>query len=462
MNYHEVLEYLKEVESRGINPGLDNTVKLLEHMKIQSPETPGGITFIQVAGTNGKGSTSHFIASILEDSGYKVGLFTSPHLVDIRERIVINRQMISREDFAKGLGEIKVLAEELLSNGAINAMPSYFEYTFLTALYHFSHSEVDIAILEVGLGGRWDATSAITPKVSVITTISRDHTHVLGNRLQDIAAEKAAIIKKGIPVVCGCKKRTVAHQVIKKNAGQQEAPFFNVIDTRNRLEVQYRDDGYRCSYSTHPIPARYLFDVRLKGSFQTQNAATAIKAVQVLDQTLRRERGMLDSVYFPISPDNISRGIENCSIPARIEVLDTSPPVILDGGHNIESLTGLVKFLQERNKYNLTLIYGVLADKNYKKMSGLLLPHVQHVLLAAPNSKRALPSEKLLGMFKYHGKSVIIKKTIEDAYQTARQFDSEILVTGSFYLVGELRRMIMKDLSRHSIQYSNTSGISGG
>jgi len=462
MNYHEVLEYLKEVETLGINPGLDNTRELLGHMKIQPPGTPGDITFIQVAGTNGKGSTSHFIASILQTAGYKVGLFTSPHLVDIRERIVVDGEMISREDFSEGMNRISALAEQLLSNGLIEAMPSYFEYTFLTALYYFSRSEVDIAVLEVGLGGRWDATSTITPKVSVITTISRDHTHMLGNRLQDIAAEKAAIIKKGVPVICGCRKRTVAHQVIKRTAGGQEAPFYNVIDNNNRLEVQSEGDGYRCSYSTHPVPARYLFDVRLNGSFQAQNAATAIKTVQVLDQILHRERSMQDTPYFPVTPDTISRGIENCSIPARIEVLGTSPPIILDGGHNIESLTGLVKFLQERNKFNLTLIYGVLADKNYKKMSGLLMPHVQQVLLAAPKSKRALPPKKLLSLFKYHGKSVIIKETLEDAYQTARQFDNDILVTGSFYLVGELRRMIMKDFTGHSIQHSNTSGISGG
>ncbi len=336
-----MLTYLKDLESRGIHPGLENTRQLLKHFshfhknfEIDLPQR----FVIQVAGTNGKGSTAYFLASILQAAGYKVGLFTSPHLHDIRERISINKQWISPGDFSTALWSIKGLAEDLLKRGLISHLPSYFEYMFLIAIHYFFREKVDFVILEVGLGGRWDATSAITPEVTAITTIARDHTMILGKRLEEIAGEKAGIIKKGVPVVCGCKVGSIAHRVIKNRATQAQAPFFNVFDSKNHLEI--RDNhSYQCSYTTESDG--YTFDVRLNGVHQTFNAAAAVKIIQVLSNNNK-------SVY--VSKTSICDGISDTFVPARIEALDTSPRVILDGSHNVQSTTALAHFLKEKKK----------------------------------------------------------------------------------------------------------------
>jgi dihydrofolate synthase/folylpolyglutamate synthase len=432
MDYQGVLIYLKEIEAGGIHPGLDNTRQILKHFphffkdfEIDLPQ----VCVIQVAGTNGKGSTAYFLASILQTAGYKVGLFTSPHLHDIRERISINKQWISSEDFSTGLWSIKGLAEELLKSGHINHMPSFFEYIFLTAIHYFSREKVEFIILEVGLGGRWDATSTITPEVTAITTIARDHTMILGKRLGQIAGEKAGIIKKGVPVVCGCRVGSIAHRVIKNTAAQAQAPFFNVIDTKNHLEI-LDNHTYQCSYTTES--GDYTFDVRLNGVHQPFNAAVAIKVIQVLNNNNK-------SVY--VSKKSICDGISDTFIPARIETLDTSPQVILDGSHNVQSTAALTHFLKEKQKNRLTLVFGVLADKNYQRMIALLLPYIHSVILTEPISKRALPVQKMLKLFK--DKVVLVRKNPGEAYRSARQFKDDILITGSFYLVGAMRKIIL-------------------
>jgi dihydrofolate synthase/folylpolyglutamate synthase len=432
MDYQGVLTYLRDLEARGIHPGLENTRQLLKHFpqiyrdfEFYSPR----ICVIQVAGTNGKGSTAYFLASILQTAGYKVGLFTSPHLHDIRERISINKQWISPGDFSTGFWSIKSLAEDLLKRGLISFMPSFFECMFLIAVHYFSRGKVDFVILEVGLGGRWDATSAIKPEVTAITTIARDHTNILGKKLGEIAGEKAGIIKKGVPVICGCKVGSIAHRVIKNRATQARAPFFNVIDSKNHLEI-HDNHCYQCSYTTESDD--YTFDVRLNGVHQTFNAAAAIKVIQVLSNNNK-------SVY--VSKTSIYDGISDTFVPARIETLYTSPRVILDGSHNIQSTTALMHFLKEKRKNHLTLVFGVLADKNYQGMIARLLPYIHSVILTEPVSKRALPAEKMLKLFK--DKMVLVRRNPGEAYRCARQFKDEILITGSFYLVGAMRRIIL-------------------
>jgi len=427
-----VLTYLKDLEARGIHPGLDTTRQLLKHFphfyKDFDPDL-SQTCVIQVAGTNGKGSTAYFLASILQTAGHKVGLFTSPHLHDIRERISIDKQWISPGDFSSGLWSIKGLAEDLLKRELIKHMPSFFEYIFLTAIHYFSREKVDFIILEVGLGGRWDATSAITPEVTAITTIARDHTMLLGKRLGQIAGEKAGIIKKGVPVVCGCKVGSIAHRVIKDTASRARAPFFNVIDAKNHLEI-LDNHSYQCSYTTESED--YTFNVRLNGLHQTFNAAAAVKVIQVLSNNNK-------SIY--VSKTAICDGISDTFVPARIETLDTSPRVILDGSHNVQSTAALTHFLKEKQKNRLTLVFGVLADKNYQRMIALLLPYIHSVILTEPVSNRALPAQKMLKLFK--DKVVLVRKNPGEAYRSARQFKEDILITGSFYLVGAMRKIIL-------------------
>jgi dihydrofolate synthase/folylpolyglutamate synthase len=432
MNYLGVLTYLKDLETRGINPGLENTQELLKefpHIYKDFQVDMQNVCFIQVAGTNGKGSTAYFLASILQAAGYSVGLFTSPHLHDLRERIGIDKQWISRRDFSTGICSIKALAEDLLKRGLIGQMPSYFEYTFLLAIYYFTRERVDFAILEVGLGGRWDATSALTPGITVITTIARDHTMILGKRLGEIAGEKAGIIKKGVPLVCGCKVGSIAHRVIKNRATQAPAPFFNVIDSKNHLEIQ-DNHSYHCSYITEA--GDYTFEVRLNGIHQAFNAAAAVKVIQVLSHNHK---------WVNVSKTSIRNGIADTFVPARIETLDTTPQVILDGSHNVHSITALAQFLKEKKKNCLTLVFGVLADKNYRGMIALLLPYIHRVILTEPVSTRALPVEKMLKLFK--DKVVLVRKNPGEAYRSAQEYKDDILIAGSFYLVGELRKIIL-------------------
>lgn len=441
MDYLSVLDYLRIVEQRGIRFGLRNTKTIIRRLPIDLK----GIRFIQVAGTNGKGSTSWVLASILQISGTtgtgrsRVGLFTSPHLHDVRERITVNGTWIPESDFAAAITAIKETAEVLLKDGKVTGMPTYFEYTFLAALYHFFKEQVTTAVLEVGLGGRLDATSAVTPDVSVITGISHDHTGILGTRIKEIAFEKAGIIKKGAPVVCGCNVHSIANSTIKKRALELNAPFYNVFDSRNRLEIldpENKDGesnpagGYRCSYYTPS--GHYTFDVHLNGRHQARNAAIAVKVVQLLNS-----RG------FNIPDAAINKGIETVRIPARIEIMKTTPPVILDGSHNPESIRALRDFLLEKKKKQLTLIFGVLNDKNYRPMLRMLLPHVEQVILTEPLSERSLPSDKLLPLFKSKGEKVHIIKKLRDALDSAQQKQKEILVAGSFYLVGEMRHIII-------------------
>ncbi|MDQ1352292.1 MAG: hypothetical protein QG657_2598 [Acidobacteriota bacterium] len=418
-----------------MNLSLAKTQAILCHL----PFSLNSITFIQVAGTNGKGSTAHFLASVLQASGRKVGLFTSPHLHDVRERIKVDNRLIPETAFAACISAVKELSQQLLQNKVIVDMPTYFEYIFLASLYHFSKEHVAAAVMEVGLGGRLDATSTIPPTLSVITGISHDHTAILGRRIKDIAAEKAGIIKKGVPVVCGCNVHSAAHTVIKKKARELDAPFYQVIDSQNRLTIEDLADGYRCRYVTHN--GRHEFDVHMNGRHQPRNAAAAVKCVQILNE-----------MGFAISPEAVRQGIKNTHVPARIEIIEkqtgNSNPgkmtVILDSSHNVESIKMLSDFLAQKKKNRLTLIFGVLEDKNYRQMTRLLLPFVENVIISEPISRRALPAEKLAGLFHRQGlKNVLVQQDLKKALETAQKWREEILVTGSFYLVGEIRHIIV-------------------
>jgi folylpolyglutamate synthase/dihydrofolate synthase len=436
MDYKKTLEYLTKLdEHKTMNLSLEKVQAILSHLPFQL----NSITFIQVAGTNGKGSTAHFLASVLQASGRKVGLFTSPHLHDVRERIKVDNRVIPETDFAACIGAVKELSQQLLQKEVITDMPSYFEYIFLACLYHFSREHVAAAVLEVGLGGRLDATSTITPTLSIITGISHDHTAILGRHIKDIAAEKAGIIKKGVPVVCGCNVHSVSHAVIRKKARELDAPFYPVIDSQNRLTIEDLANCYHCRYIINKD--NFEFDVYMNGRHQPRNAAAVIKAVQILNE-----------MGFTISPESVREGIKNTHVPARIELIEkhtNNPnpiniPVILDSSHNVESIKMLCDFLAQKKKDRLTLIFGVLEDKNYRQMTRLLLPFVENVIISEPLSRRALSAEKLAHLFVQKGlKNVQVQQDLKKALDIALKWQREILVTGSFYLVGEMRYIIM-------------------
>ncbi len=425
MNYTQALQYLDSVQDKGAKLELANIQSLIR----QLPFDISGIDFIQVAGTNGKGSTSHYTASILQESGLRTGLFTSPHLQTIRERIIVDGRPITPEAFARSLSAVKEISENLVRQGRITNMPTFFEHTFLTAIHYFHVSGVDAAVMEVGLGGRLDATTSLNPVVTAITNISRDHTKTLGRRIQDIAREKAGIIKSGVPLVCGCPATTPSQRIIRDICTEKGASFHPVTRTRSDLSVEMTPEGYACVYQS--ADSIYHYRVSMNGIHQGRNAATAIRIAEIF----LAERA-------PLSASAVATAIWNTSVPGRIECIPGDPTIFLDGGHNLEGTRVLTRFLAERNLSRLTVIFGVLRDKPYRQMAQMIAPFAAKIIVTEPESKRALPAETTARCFPESIASVI-ERDYAKALQTARAYGRTILITGSLYMAGAMRSHIL-------------------
>ena len=352
MHYAAALEYLKKIQGENCKLSLDTIRRIIARL----PFDVAAVKYVQVAGTNGKGSTAHFIASILQSAGWRVGLFTSPHLQDVRERIQVNGRPISAADFSRAVGAVRDLSLELIAAGVIANLPTFFETLFLASLFHFHRRGSDWAVLEVGLGGRLDATSTVTPEISVITNISSDHTHILGKTLAAIAGEKAAIARENVPLVSGSCPRSSAARIIRARARDTKAPLVEVFSPPGRLRVERKRGAYFCSYRGPDRETR--FRVVQKGRHQTLNAAVAVRTVDEL-----RRRG------WEIGAAAVARGIRDMFIPCRLEVFNGRPPLILDGAHNRAGIKVLAEYLREEGIRDITLIFGVLQDKHYPAMA---------------------------------------------------------------------------------------------
>ncbi|HEX7502990.1 MAG TPA: Mur ligase family protein [Acidobacteriota bacterium] len=433
MRFAEAEEYLKNTQGENCKLSLANIQRIID----RAPFDGGAVKYVQVAGTNGKGSTAHFIAAILRSAGLRVGLFTSPHLQDVAERIQVDGRPISRRDFALAVGAVRDLAADLLAGKSIANPPTFFETLFLASLFHFAARRVDWAVLEVGLGGRLDATSTVRPEITVITNISLDHTNILGKTLAAIAREKAGIIRRGVPLVSGCPPRSTGARVIRAAARATGAPLTEVFAPGRRLAVEKKRSGYACRYlGGGPLGGdlqgrEYRFLVTQKGRHQTLNAAVAVAAIDVL-----KARGL------EIPDAAVARGIASMFIPARIEAFGGRPPLILDGGHNNAGIKALVDYLREENIRGFTLLFGVLRDKQYPAMARRLAPLAAHVVLSEPVSERALPAEKLLPFFPKN--KCLIERDYARALTVAKKFKRTIIVCGSLYLVGGMRTIVLE------------------
>lgn len=421
MRYEAALSYLENLQGETCKLSLASIQRLIE----RAPFAGGGRRCLQVAGTNGKGSVCHYIAAILGCAGLKVGLFTSPHLEDVRERIRVGGRMISRRDFARSVAAVGALARRLRGEGAIAGLPTFFETLFLAALHHFDRAGVDWAVLEVGLGGRLDATSTVPPRATVITTIARDHTHILGTTLAAIAREKAGIIRPGVPLVCGCPPRSAAARVIRAEARAKGAPLVEAFALPRRLEAIRTGRGRSCRYDAGGGRA-YRFFVPQQGRHQADNAAIAVATVDVL-----RGRGLA------IADRAVRCGIQAMFIPGRLERLGGRPPVILDGGHNPAGIRALAAYVAEEGLRGFTLVFGVLRDKQYPAMARCLAPLAGSVVLTEPASERALPAARLARFFPGH--ALRIEPQPRRALAVAKKFKRTIIVCGSLYLVGAVR-----------------------
>lgn len=404
MNYQQTLDYLfkqlpmyQRVGQAAYKVDLSNTEKLCE--LLNHPENK--FKSIHVAGTNGKGSTSHMLASVLQESGYKVGLYTSPHLKDFRERVKINGEMISENEVISFVQKYKSDFEQ------INL--SFFEWTVGLAFNYFATEKVDIAVIETGLGGRLDSTNVVTPEVSVITNIGIDHTQFLGDTLEKIATEKAGIVKSNIPVVIGeTQKETKA--VFKNKA------------TECKSNILFADKIIHESLETD-----------LKGSYQKKNVRTAICAINVL-KTLK----------WNISDENIKVGllnvVNNTGLLGRWQILNNKPLTICDTGHNVEGVTEIVNQVNNIKYNKLHIVFGAVNDKSIDEVLGLL-PKTATYYFCQAKIPRALAVDDLILIAQQNNLEGIKCASVTEAYIKAQENadnDDLIFIGGSTFVVAEV------------------------
>ncbi len=376
MNYNETLSYLynstpvfQHVGGSAYKPGLDNSLALdayLDHPHRKYKT-------IHVGGTNGKGSTSHLIASILQQSGYRVGLYTSPHLVDFRERIRVDGRMIPEEEVVSFVALHKMFFEEL--------KPSFFELTMMMAFDYFARCQVDMAVIEVGLGGRLDSTNIITPVLSVITNISFDHTQFLGDTLEKIAAEKAGIIKSGVPVVIGESTGTV-REVFRQKADEVQTRIIFADDERLIPEATVLPDG-QWLFQAEGYPG--LIGA-LGGSVQQKNANTVLCALR----EIRKIYPVPDHAVY----EGFDKVIELTGLQGRWQIVNTSPKVVLDTGHNEAGISQIVSQLKQEKYHRLHIVFGTVKDKDITSMLNLLPKDAIYYFTRA-DIPRSLPENEL-------------------------------------------------------------------
>jgi dihydrofolate synthase/folylpolyglutamate synthase len=438
MNYEAAVRYLLSLGRELAAPTQASAAKFdLENITLLSERLGGphrAYPSAHIAGTNGKGSTAAFLEAILRDAGFRTGLNTSPHLERINERIRINGEEISDEAFADVLSRLQAITEELLAAGKLRAHPTYFECVTATAFEYFAQQRVEFGVFEVGLGGRLDSTNILTPIVSIITRIDFDHENFLGHSLREIAGEKAGIIKPAVPVVVA-EQRPEAREVIQNRAKELLSP---IIDTSVafRIENEIMENGHVRAQITE-VESGWSIELTpsLPGRFQLQNALNAAAAVRLLQQ-----RG------FRISDDSIARGIATTVWPGRIEKIHSHPDIYLDGAHNPSAARELSHFVEESLKgRKIFLLYGALRDKAVDEVAGLLFPLAEEVILTAPATSRAISAAQVEEIAAhYANKSATIAdagEAIDYALSKASP-DDVIFVTGSLYLVGQLRHYL--------------------
>jgi dihydrofolate synthase/folylpolyglutamate synthase len=420
--YKDCLKTMYGLRRFGIVLGLETIQRILDGLG--NPHQK--YACIHLAGTNGKGSVAATLASILFESGYTVGLYTSPHLVRFNERICINNRQLSDDDVVKAYRAVKRVHYGERS-------PTFFEFATAMALYAFKQHRVDYAVIETGMGGRYDATNVIQPAISIITNVALEHRDYLGNTLAEIAREKAGIIKQATPVVTGVKQKQV-RAVVQQVARKKKAPLFRLgkaFKVRRHQSGQFSYTGCKNKWRKLQTP--------LRGRYQVQNAALALAACE-----------LLINAQAAISIESIKQGLANTCWPGRLEIVCRYPMVILDGAHNLIAARNLAKYLAEHLAgRRITLVIGILDDKPYRSMLNSLLPECSRAIITRAQSLRALEPEKLYAIAKKILSEVSIisdvAAAVRNAIETAGR-DDVVCVAGSLYVVGEAKEAIEKGL----------------
>lgn len=428
MNYEEALQYISNTNRFGIKLGLETVSRLLE--LLGNPQE--NLNIIHVAGTNGKGSVCSFISNILIDAGYSVGLYTSPYLENFTERIRVDQNEIRKEEVANIVKLIDKKISIMLNEGYPN--PTEFEIVTAMALYYYNLCNVDYVILEVGLGGRYDATNVIKESlVSVITSISLDHIGVLGDTISKIAYEKAGIIKNNGTVVV-YKQEYETEEVIREICRKKDAKYIGVdFDSIEIVRSDINTQIFNYSSSTYEYKN---LEIKLIGEHQIKNALLAINVIEYLNINKK----------INVNIENIKTGLLDTKWPGRIEIIKEDPLFIIDGAHNLDGAKSLAKVLEKNfSGKKETLIIGMLKDKDIDSVLEVLTPYFDKVITTYPISDRSMEADDLKIKISNYIDDVVAIKDINDAVNLAlknAKKDDVIIAAGSLYMIGSIRTIV--------------------
>lgn len=424
MNYKEALEYIEQIPSFRKKPSLKAIDELLGYLN--NPHK--NLKFVHVAGTNGKGSTTAFISTILMEANYKVGIYTSPYITDFTERIKVNSHEIEKNIFAKLITELEGKIS-LMHKETKEIAPTYFDIITAVAFKYFSDLKCDIVVLETGLGGRFDSTNIIeNNELAVITAIGLDHMSILGNTIAEISKEKAGIIKENSHVVVYPQSREILN--VFKEVSEEQNCKFHIIDLTNVTVIKNVKPLENSRFNYKHLKN---LEISLLGKHQILNSVVAIEAIEILNNN-----------KYSISEKNIKDGLLKTYCKGRFEILKTSPFFVIDGAHNIQGVKALVdniKYYFPRKK--ITFIVGILKDKDYKDMLQIVVPIAYKFITVTPHNHRALKGEYLASYLKEYHKNVEYMKDTK-AITSIKQNDDEVICAfGSLYLISEIRGYII-------------------
>lgn len=437
MGYESLVDWMFKLERFGIKLGLRNMTEFLS--RVGDPHV--GLRTVHVSGTNGKGSVCAFLASALREAGYGVGLYTSPHLVDFRERILVDGEHIREDDVVRIGNELRSTMEGMAAEDPEKQL-TFFELTTGMALRYFRERDVDIAVVEVGMGGRLDATNVISPEVCGITRIGLEHTAYLGRTIREIAREKAGIIKEGVPVV-SCERNPEALAVISAVCERKGAELKLIDRDFAALNPDTSVEG--SSFDYRGASNREGLRIRLVGSHQIENAAMAVAMAEAL-----RGRG------FDIPDDSIAKGLAGLSWQGRLEFLEREPVLVLDGSHNPEGVSTTVEVLRNLGLIPLTYVIAFMNDKDAGGMVRALAPTASKIVVTEVDIARSMRAGDLAALVRdnFNGPVEQVEDSAEAMEQAVRGAEGRgVCIIGSFYLAGDA-------LKWHRKQRSSTEGPS--
>lgn len=421
MNFKESVEYLFGLgyELSVKKFGLENTYTLLN--ALGNPQKH--FIKVQVAGTNGKGSTCAFLESILVEAGIKVGVNTSPHLVSVTERIRLNGIEIPEEKFAVYVTKVREISEELVADGKLGGMPTFFEHITCIAQMVFADEGVEVAVLETGLGGRFDATTATEAEIVAITPIDLDHTKTLGDTIEKITLEKAAVIREGVKAVIADQKYEAMRIILSKCVENKVVPI-----VANSVKIEFVDN--KTTFISDKNEYREV-EIGLLGKHQTQNSITAILLAEALA-----------NFDFDITAKNIEKGLKNAKHKGRLEF--SNDGILYDGAHNVSGAKALREYLLEHNNQPITMIFATMGGKNLDDISHILFPLTEEIIFTTPENPRARPAKEIVEFVPkdIYKENIYVIDEIPNALEKARELAGNknlILITGSLYLIGEVK-----------------------